>query len=200
MNVFEGYRITSKYGYRSDPIDGTRKFHAGIDLAKKHQDPIYAFTEGEVLHAGEGKKGSGFGGFGNVVAILDDKGALHSYCHLSYVLVKVGQKVEKGDLVGRQGATGRVTGSHLHYEIRKKSSPSFGWSSDSENFCYDPTKYLIDYYTPEEPEAYQMNGNDGEKIIGLLSAYWFLVSFPDAREEVHRLANEVRKCAGIPLK
>jgi murein DD-endopeptidase MepM/ murein hydrolase activator NlpD len=153
MNPFEEYRVTSPFGWRTSPITGKREFHTGIDLVKSHQAPIYAFTPGEVIHAKEGATGSGFGGYGVVVAIRDPKtDHLHCYAHLDSAVVKVGQRVERGQMIGRQGSTGQSTGSHLHYEIRKSSSPQFGWIADRENNCFEPTQYLIDYYQKEEEE------------------------------------------------
>lgn len=138
MNPFSGYRITSPYGWRNDPFTGIRSWHTGIDLVKSHKAPIYAFVAGEVIHARMGVSGSGFGGFGNVVSVLDSNGFLHCYCHLDACLVNVGQYVSKGQQIGTQGNTGRSTGSHLHYEVRSKSSPSFGFGTD-----VDPTQYLL---------------------------------------------------------
>src|SRR5690625_6830802 len=94
--------------------------------------------------------GSGFGGDGIVVAIKDKSDCLHVYAHLDSVAVKVGQKVSKGQMVGRQGNTGQSTGSHLHYEVRKTSSPQYGWIADRPNNCYEPSAYLISYYTQEQ--------------------------------------------------
>ncbi|WP_235615885.1 peptidoglycan DD-metalloendopeptidase family protein [Brevibacillus reuszeri] len=141
------YRVTSPFGWRSGPINGNREFHTGIDLVKTHQAPINAFVAGEVMHAKEGVAGSGFGGYGIVVAIRDpETGHLHCYAHLDSVAVKVGDKVKQGQLIGRQGNTGQSTGSHLHYEIRKSSSPQYGWIADREKNCFEPVKYLDDYF------------------------------------------------------
>lgn len=129
--------VTSEYGWRSDPFSKIRSRHTGIDLKKVHKAPIYAFVGGEVIHAQFGKLGTGFGNFGNVVAIKDKDGHLHCYAHLDSISVKVGQKVAKGQEVGKQGSTGRSTGSHLHYEVRSKSSPSYGFGHD-----INPSKYL----------------------------------------------------------
>lgn len=153
MNPFEGYRTTSPYGPRRHPVTGVNHFHTGIDLVKAHKSPIFAFTNGQVMYAGDGKPGTGFGGFGLVVAVKDKKGSLHCYVHLDSVSVAVGQTVKSGQEVGKQGATGRVTGSHLHYEVRKVSSPSNGWTAREEDRCYDPTQYLMDYYKSIEVET-----------------------------------------------
>ncbi|NOJ73215.1 M23 family metallopeptidase, partial [Paenibacillus alvei] len=135
-----GFTVTSPYGYRNDPFNGSRVFHTGVDLVRAHKAPIFAFTAGEVVHAREGQSGTGFGGFGNVVAVMDERGALHCYAHLDTCSVKVGQKVIAGQEVGKQGTTGRSTGSHLHYEVRTKSSPSYGFGSHT-----DPGSYLSKY-------------------------------------------------------
>lgn len=148
MSVFEGYRITSPYGNRRNPLGRGTEFHAGIDLVKAHQAPIKAFTGGEVLHAGWGQPGTGLGGYGNVVVIKDRKGSAHIYGHLDSVTVKKGQKVKQGQTIGRQGKTpeNMVTGSHLHYEVRKTTSPSYGWTSDKTKSTYEPTAYLKTFY------------------------------------------------------
>ncbi|QQE75234.1 M23 family metallopeptidase [Brevibacillus composti] len=130
------YRITSPYGPRKDPFTGKSAFHTGIDLVKTHLAPIYSFTDGVVTHAKEGVSGTGYGGFGVVVAVQDRSGATHLYAHLHDAAVRVGQRVKRGDVVGRQGSTGRSTGSHLHYEVRRK-----GYGTHT-----DPIAYLREHY------------------------------------------------------
>ena len=152
MNPFEGYRVTSPYGWRIHPVYKERRFHTGIDLVKSHKAPILAFTDGSVIFAGFAKDGTGLGGMGNVVCVVDKYGHNHVYAHLDSVSVKVGDKVKKGQEVGKQGNTGISTGSHLHYEVRKKSSPSYGYNSNREAQCFEPTQYLIDFYSKEEKE------------------------------------------------
>lgn len=134
--VFAGWRITSPYGYRNDPGDGSWKMHRGIDIVKYNGYPIPSFTNGTVVYSGWGANGSGYGGgYGNVVAIKDERGYTHLYAHLSAVKVRVGQKIKKGTVVGLQGNTGRSFGSHLHYEVRKG-----GYGTD-----VNPGKYLESY-------------------------------------------------------
>lgn len=141
--TWKNYRITSPFGYRTHPITGKKNsFHTGIDLVDKHKADIKAFTAGTVLYAGHGKSGSGLGGYGNVVLIKDKSGRGQLYAHLHDVAVKKGQSVKKGQKIGRQGASGNVTGSHLHFEVRKGTSPSYGWMADRANNCLDPTKYI----------------------------------------------------------
>ena len=145
---FKDYRVTSNYGWRHHPIRNRRLFHAGIDLVKRKggvNAPIEAFIGGEVLYAGNGRSGTGVGGYGNVVVIRDGKGKAHVYAHLHSLSVRKGQNVSKGQVIGRQGATGQVTGAHLHYEVRKKSSPSLGWTNDQQNTTHNPTDYVKNY-------------------------------------------------------
>jgi murein DD-endopeptidase MepM/ murein hydrolase activator NlpD len=139
--IFEGYKITSHFGKRLDPFTKKETFHTGIDLVKKHKSAIYSFTDGVVHFAGDGLPGSGFGGFGNVVAVLDKNGALHCYCHLHSVNTKKGNKVEIGTVLGTQGSTGRSTGSHLHYEVRKTHKIGNGWRKGTEH-VFNPGEYL----------------------------------------------------------
>ncbi|WP_212734471.1 peptidoglycan DD-metalloendopeptidase family protein [Paenibacillus terrae] len=152
MNPFEGYRLTSPFGYRIHPVDNVKRFHRGVDLViTPSNGPIKAFVGGKVLHAKMGATGTGFGNMGNVVAVQDAKGFLHVYAHLSSVAVVVGQAIAGGTVVGNQGSTGKSTGPHLHYEVRKACSPSFGWTQ-TEAGVVEPTKYLQDYYTVYEKE------------------------------------------------
>lgn len=145
-NLFEGYTITSPYGWRR--LGGKSDFHPGIDLVKAHKAPIYAFTGGTVLYAGMGKAGTGLNNYGNVVVLKDDNGRAQLYAHLDRVAVKIGDTIKKDELIGYQGNTGDVTGSHLHYEVREKTSPLYGWSSDPANSTLEPTAYLRDF-TPQ---------------------------------------------------
>ncbi|RST60030.1 M23 family metallopeptidase [Siminovitchia terrae] len=144
--VFKGYRISSSYGWRLDPIRGGREFHSGIDLVKADREPIFAFTDGTVLFAGMGRSGTGLGGYGNVVVVKDRNGCAHLYAHLARTKAIKGTFINKDQIIGYQGATGRVTGSHLHYEIRKKTTPSYGWSANHEQSTLPPIHYLQSYH------------------------------------------------------
>ena len=123
---FKGYRITSNFGYRIHPISKVRKLHGGVDLVKNHNDPIYAFRKGTVSFAGRNNQG-----FGNLVIVNEPNGYRNFYAHLNSINVKKGQKVTTNTMTGRQGATGNVTGSHLHFEVRNKN-----------NVAVDPIKYI----------------------------------------------------------
>ena len=108
-----GYRITSDYGMRPDPIDGKRKFHSGVDLASNQGAPIKATADGIVSHSGWVTNS------GNVVALEHGMGFSTIYAHNKSNAVKVGDKVRRGDVIGYVGSTGRSTGPHVHYEVLK---------------------------------------------------------------------------------
>lgn len=105
--------FTSGYGVRSDPFQGRSAMHAGIDLSGPVGTPIYATADGVISEAGYNN-----GGYGNLIKIDHGRGIETRYGHLSNVGVRAGQRVTRGQLIGRMGSTGRSTGSHLHYEVR----------------------------------------------------------------------------------
>ncbi|WP_257206195.1 M23 family metallopeptidase [Bacillus cereus] len=120
-------RVTSPYGARWGTI------HKGIDFAcKEGVDPILAAKKGKVGWAKFGQPGSGFGGYGNVAVLEHEGGQWTLYGHMNKLSVQEGQEVEAGTQLGICGATGQVTGPHLHFEI--KTSFKFGQ--------IDPTSYL----------------------------------------------------------
>lgn len=169
---FKGYRITSNYGYRQNPFNRSKKeFHAGIDLVKSHRAPIEAFTDGEVVYSGMGRTGTGLGGYGNVAFIKDKNGYGHLYAHLDSVNVKKGQHVKKGQVIGTQGSTGKVTGSHLHYEIRKKTSPFYGWTADKSKSTVNPTTYLKDFYATENSTGGTYTVKSGDTLSGIANRF-----------------------------
>jgi murein DD-endopeptidase MepM/ murein hydrolase activator NlpD len=105
--------FTSGYGIRSDPFQGRAARHAGIDLAAPVGTPIYATADGIVSEAGYNS-----GGYGNLIKLDHGRGIETRYGHLSSILVRAGQRIVRGQQIGRMGSTGRSTGSHLHYEVR----------------------------------------------------------------------------------
>ena len=114
-NPSPGYRISSGFGNRRDPILGKSAFHAGIDFAVPMGTPIYATGPGTVIKAGRN------GGYGNMIEIRHADGMTTRYAHLSRIFVKPGQKVAAGARIAASGSTGRSTGPHLHYEVREKN-------------------------------------------------------------------------------
>ena len=105
--------FTSGYGTRTDPFRGGAARHQGIDLAAAYGTPIYATADGVVTDAGYNN-----GGYGNLVKIDHGRGIETRYGHMSAILVRSGQRVVRGQQIGRMGSTGRSTGNHLHYEVR----------------------------------------------------------------------------------
>ncbi|MCX7565176.1 DUF5930 domain-containing protein [Sulfitobacter sp. F26169L] len=110
--VKDAFRFTSKFGFRRDPKTGGRRMHSGVDFAAGTGTPLYATADGVVTHAGWGS------GYGRLVKIQHEFGIETRYAHMSKMRVKVGQRVSRGDRIGDMGASGRVTGVHLHYEVR----------------------------------------------------------------------------------
>ena len=110
--VHDGFRFTSGFGYRRDPKTGGRRLHKGVDFAGPVGTPLYATADGIVTHAGWGS------GYGRLVKIQHEFGIETRYAHMSKIIVKVGQRVSRGQRIGDMGASGRVTGPHLHYEVR----------------------------------------------------------------------------------
>jgi murein DD-endopeptidase MepM/ murein hydrolase activator NlpD len=107
-------RMTSGYGVRRDPFRHTIAMHAGVDFKSGMNSPVYATADGKVNVAGWE------GAYGRMVEIIHDNGVATRYAHLSAIMVAVGDKVRRGDMVGKLGNTGRSTGPHLHYETRVK--------------------------------------------------------------------------------
>ncbi len=105
--------ISSPFGWRIDPFTGKRAYHRGIDIRAKEGTPVKSAESGEVIFAGEK------GGYGNLVIIEHSGGYRTYYAHLEEIDVKEGDSVAKGAIIGKVGSTGRSTGPHLHFEIRR---------------------------------------------------------------------------------
>jgi murein DD-endopeptidase MepM/ murein hydrolase activator NlpD len=110
-------RIASGFGYRVDPIYKTRKMHKGMDFTAPKGTKIYA-TGDAVVKKVENKRW----GYGKHIVLSHGYGYTTLYGHMSRTNVKVGQKVKRGQLIGLVGSTGKSTGAHLHYEVRKNGN------------------------------------------------------------------------------
>jgi murein DD-endopeptidase MepM/ murein hydrolase activator NlpD len=117
----KGY-MSSPYGWRDDPFTGKRTFHHGIDIATSYGNPIYATADGTIIQARSDKIG------GKTIKIKHMFGYVTVYCHMSKFLVKVGQKVKRGETIGWVGSTGKARGPHVHYEVQlngKEKNPYY---------------------------------------------------------------------------
>ena len=109
-----GWRLSSGYVWRTNPVSGKRELHGGLDISGTgYGSNVYATNNGRVKEAGYHYS------YGNHVIIDHNNGYLTLYAHMSKIKVKVGQVVARGDVIGLVGMTGVVTGPHVHYEIWK---------------------------------------------------------------------------------
>lgn len=115
---------SSSFGYRIDPFSGHKAFHEGLDFMANTGTPVYAAARGIVSFAEQTPD------YGKIVKIDHGSGIETRYAHTSLLVVKAGDRVEKGQKIAEVGSTGRSTGPHLHYEIRFNGNP------------LDPRKYL----------------------------------------------------------
>ncbi|MCB1419605.1 MAG: M23 family metallopeptidase [Notoacmeibacter sp.] len=123
-NPLPGQPISSRFGYRKDPILGTTALHAGMDFRSPVGMPIRVTGDGVVVSAGWN------GGYGRMVEVKHADGYTTRYAHMSQILVNVGDVVSRGTIVGKSGNSGRSTGPHLHYEVRRDGRAA------------DPLRYL----------------------------------------------------------
>ena len=111
------YRITSRFGMRSDPFTGHPQMHQGIDLAAPEGTPVYAVSNGTVTAAGFDPV------LGNYIIINHGNNLTSLYGHLQSIETVLRSEVNSGTLIGRVGSTGQSTGPHLHFELRQDGRP-----------------------------------------------------------------------------
>jgi murein DD-endopeptidase MepM/ murein hydrolase activator NlpD len=128
-------RMASGYGYRIHPIYKTRKMHYGMDFSAKTGTEIYATGDGVISKVKKSKRG-----YGNYVKINHGFGYETLYAHMSKYIVKKGQRVKRGEVIGYVGNSGISTAPHLHYEVRK------------DNKKINPMNF---YYNDLSPEEYE---------------------------------------------
>ena len=128
-------RLSSYYGYRIDPFYKVMKLHEGVDFSAPSGTEIYATGDGVIKAIKKIKRG-----YGNNILVDHGYGYETFYAHCSKILVKKGQRVKRGQIIGEVGNTGKSTAPHLHYEVRKNSRP------------IDPINFFFNDLTPEEYE------------------------------------------------
>ena len=106
-------RVTSGYGWRMHPLHHIKRFHTGIDIGARWGTSIRSVARGIVIHAGNA------GSYGNLVLVRHRDGYISAYAHCSKLLVRSGAIVNSGQVIARVGASGNVTGSHLHFEMKR---------------------------------------------------------------------------------
>jgi murein DD-endopeptidase MepM/ murein hydrolase activator NlpD len=122
--LITGGVVTSKFGYRRHPITGRSSMHKGIDIAGKRGSDIVAMADGLVIFSGRKS------GYGNIVEIRHANGLETRYAHNQRNVVKEGDLIRKGQVIAKLGSTGRSTGPHVHFEVRRNGE------------AVDPMRYL----------------------------------------------------------
>lgn len=144
------YRLSSSFGFRSDPFTGRSKRHTGVDFALKPGNPIYATGDGVVE-----KVKFEFFGYGNQVLIDHGFGYKTRYAHMKSINVVEGMKVKRGECIGESGNSGRSSGPHLHYEVLYKDKH------------INPANYFDLTITPEEYATMVQNTAEASDKITL---------------------------------
>jgi len=111
-------RLSSPFGYRSDPFTGVRRMHYGVDLANRVGTTVKATMSGTVIVLGDQPLG-----YGKYIVIRHERGFQSLYGHLSKIVVRNGQRISQGQKIGEMGSSGRSTGPHLHFSLYKNNVP-----------------------------------------------------------------------------
>lgn len=127
--------ITSTFGFRIHPIYNDNEFHSGLDIAGDRSTPVHATADGTV------RLSEWQPGYGRLIILEHGYGYRTYYGHLSKTLVKNGDKVQRGQLIGLMGSTGTSTGTHLHYEVQYCGSPT------------NPVRFLKKIYNPNSRQS-----------------------------------------------
>jgi murein DD-endopeptidase MepM/ murein hydrolase activator NlpD len=142
--------ITSKFGWRTHPLTGNRRFHSGVDIGAAMGAPVVATGSGTVVSAGWK------GGYGKAVIVEHNGVEQTLYGHLSEISVQAGQTIAQGTVLGMVGSTGNSTGPHLHFETRRNSSD--GWvatdPSEEVNYAMDTLQRSMPYVRRDSPSGF----------------------------------------------
>ena len=144
LSSADPFWMTSSYGFRKDPFTSVRTVHLGIDLAGPYGLEIHCTGDGTVISAHFNRHG-----YGKEVLVDHGFGYISRYAHLQEIRVKRGQKLKRGEILGTLGSTGRSTGPHLHYEIRKNGRP------------VNPMYFFYENLTPSEYVRLAAQANAG---------------------------------------
>jgi murein DD-endopeptidase MepM/ murein hydrolase activator NlpD len=128
-------RLSSYFGYRTDPYYKVLKFHEGVDFSATPGTEMYATGDGVVIASDRSKSG-----YGNQIIIDHGFGYKTMYAHLQSFKVRAGERVKRGQVIGTVGSTGKSTSPHLHYEVWKNNKP------------VDPINYFFNDITPQQYE------------------------------------------------
>jgi murein DD-endopeptidase MepM/ murein hydrolase activator NlpD len=142
-------RITSRFGWRTHPLTGSRRFHSGLDIAAPSGTPVVATATGTVISAGWN------GGYGKAIVIQHNDTQQTLYGHLSEIAVQPGQQIAQGTVIGLVGSTGNSTGPHLHFEAR--SPGATGWvavdPSQEIQYAVDNLRRSMPYARQDSPQG-----------------------------------------------
>ena len=135
--------VTSNWGWRNDPFTFVTRFHRGIDFAGRYGAGIPALAAGRIV-----KTSKGYRGCGHYVIVKVSEEVFNKYCHLSNIYVKRGDRIEKGELIGEVGSTGRSTGPHLHFEV-----------TDASGVQIDPNSFVDEAHSHDHEDHFHTGGN-----------------------------------------
>ena len=148
VKVTDLKQMASGYGYRMDPVYKTTKFHTGMDFSADQGKQVFVTGDGTVEYAD-----ADYSGYGIHIIVDHGFGYKTIYAHLSEKYVKAGQKLKRGELIGLVGNTGKSTGPHLHYEVRKNGEP------------LNPINFYFNDITPEEyQQILQISSQPGQSF------------------------------------
>lgn len=142
-------RVSSGYGWRTHPLTGRRRFHAGIDISAPTGTPVVAVGAGTVISAGWRS------GYGKTITIQHSETQQTLYGHLSEISVQAGQTIAQGTVIGLVGSTGNSTGPHLHYESLMPNGDRWTAVNPSEEIRYaaDTLRRSLPYARKEIPQT-----------------------------------------------
>ena len=133
IRPMNGYYTHKGIGIRMHPVLRIYRVHEGLDITNQEGTPVYATADGSVSFAGKNQSG-----YGLLIDLNHGYSLTTKYAHLSKILVREGQSIKRGDLIGRSGNTGLSSGPHLHYEVRKN-----GVAQNPLDYFFDDVDYQV---------------------------------------------------------